>query len=403
MLRSKYLLTKLAIFFCLLIFIIPSSIGGELSKPLSLQETIETVEVKTFNQKYGEDPLIIRIERLEKLIWNVKQSGSLIERVEKIKKYSEKMKDLKPDRDNNVKPTGSDVQVPGLIQEFPEGLVPNDDKQDNDTQSNNTGSSVSDTSQNTDNTVKENKKKNKKQKKEKKQKVIEKEPEFDPNAPNYYDVLMYVNQNRVIRWSKMPIKIFIPEGSNITYFPEYRECLIRALDDWKTKSGGKIDYVIVNKAKKANIKVIWQDIFPETASDAGTSSYSAGYNLNQNVAGNIISTASGFIPGAFGLGASLLGSLVGNMNNTVPRIKDVYLRIGTLPAMKISKEKALAYIQSVASHQYGHAIGVNCHSNNPDDVMYPEVSIDIETAKSPSARDINTAIELYSHDAYITE
>ncbi|MEW5821875.1 MAG: matrixin family metalloprotease [Cyanobacteriota bacterium] len=229
----------------------------------------------------------------------------------------------------------------------------------------------------------------------------EEQPQFTPDSRSYFDTLMYVNKNKVVRWKNMPVKVFLPVGTNITYREDYRKAAIRALNLWKVKSNGSVDYVLVNNPKKADIVVIWQDNFPELENQAGEVTTQTGQNLNQTVTGNLISSTGMFMPGYYGYAASLLGYLVGGIGNT-SKIRDVKLRIGTLPAMKLASPNALIVIEAITAHEFGHAIGITCHSVNKDDIMYFEVPFNGVDVKIPTARDINTVIDLYSREPDMT-
>jgi predicted Zn-dependent protease len=253
--------------------------------------------------------------------------------------------------------------------------------------------------------AKENKEKNTKKKNKKNLQQSEppqEDPEFDPDAPDYYDAIQYVNENKVVRFKEMPVKVYLPVGENITYRDLYRQAAIRAFDIWKLKSNGKIDYVLVDNPKKSDIVVMWQDHFPETGNAIGNTSTSSGYNVQRNAAGNVIASTGYFMPGYYGYGASLLGALVGGLGNT-KKIRDVKLRIGTMPAMKLQDEQALNLIESIASHEFGHAIGITAHSTNPNDIMYYELPTDGVFAKIPTLRDIDTVIKLYNQKPDITD
>ena len=214
--------------------------------------------------------------------------------------------------------------------------------------------------------------------------------------------LMYVNKDKVVRWKKMPVSIFLPQGSNITYRPEYYIAAIRGLNMWKLKSNGEIDYVLIDDRKKADIEVIWQDNYmPESEGEDSNNPTSTGRNLNQVTTGNVISSAGMFVPGYYGYGASLLGYLVGSLGNNT-KIKDVKMRIGTLPAMKLNKENAANLIQSMVSREFGRAIGITCNSINHNDIMFYQLPLNGSYAKIPTHRDVNTAVELYEQEPDIT-
>lgn len=374
----------------------------------SVSGQLNNLELKVYQKTFENDAIIQRIEKLESSIFGGSQQGPVFKRLDNLNRtvYSKRGPILPeqpkaPDNTENIQANPADYppdntpsttkssnkHIPGLMQEFPDGVTEKDleglNKQPG------TASPPAHPQPN--------------KRKPSKQKKTEEPPQFDPNAPSYYDTLMYVNQGKVIRWKNMPIKVFLPAGNNITYRPDYRKAAIRAFDLWKVKTNGAVDYILIDDPKKANIIVTWQDNFPEAENIGGQTSTQAGYNLNQNVAGNLISTSSLFVPGYYGYAASLLGALVGGIGNTKPKIREVKLRIGTLPSMKLNNTAAMNLIESIASHEFGHAIGLSSHSVNSSDIMFQNIQLDGSAAKIPTSRDINTITELYQHTPDITD
>lgn len=373
-----------------------------------IMDQIKQLELKVFNKNFEGSSIIQRIDKLEKKVMGKPQQGSFAERLNNIsaklginlqtpsipdnqsvdKTKTDEVPHLEPKEDSNQAGLIMDGQTQlkndqKTIEKLPDAVT------QGETEPQQAAS------------AQEDDKSKKKKKKKKNKNEPQEEPQFDPNAENYYDTLMFVCQEKVIRWKKMPLKVFLPDGNNITYMPEYRKAAIRALDFWKLKTNGIIDYVLVDNPKKANIIVVWQDNFPESEGEGGQTASAVGYNDTRGLAGNLVSTTGMFMPGYFGYAASLLGALVGGFNNTA-KIKSVHMRIGTLPAMKLKKDSAVKLIETIAAHEYGHAIGISCHSVNPEDLMYRDMPYD-GTLKLPSQRDVATIIELYKHDPDITD
>jgi predicted Zn-dependent protease len=353
--------------------------GTTFAQDSSANGQLKILETQVYGETYDNDTTIQRIERLELKTFNETQQGALFERISNIKNS------VNGSQEAENAPMGKDnSDIPGLIQEYKSGIKKN--KSNNDNKIPDPASPATTPQQKTSNNSSNE----------------EKLPQFDPESLSYLDAVKYVNQNKVIRWKKMPLKIFLPAGNNLTYFPEYRPAVIRALDIWKVKTNGAIDYVLVDNQKKADVIVVWQDSFPEDEHIGGQASISAGYNQRQNVAGNLISTGSMFAPGYLGYGASLIGAIVGGLGNLTPKIRDVKLRIGTMPAMRLEKKAAVDLIQSVTAHEFGHILGLSAHSNNPEDVMYQSITASSGIAKLPSKRDITTITQLYQLKPDIT-
>lgn len=422
---------KVQKYFILLLFLLANFTGIAHAQNTSAVGQLDEYETHLYMRTFNDESVIQRLERIEIDVLGKKQEGPLFQRLRSLEKKVNKQSvgDVgikEPAMSNlgvsdNLEILNSDANIvkmpkkktnandiPGLYSRVEPGV--NQDKtmptreELRELKEQKKNEKLNDI--NNDNSVKEvenDKEPNKKKSKEEKEDLNkEPEPEFDPEAASYFDTLMYVNKDKVIRWKKMPIKIFLPAGTNITYRDNYRMAAIRAFNLWKIKSDGVIDYVLVDNPKKADIEVVWQENFPESMEKAGETTTSLGYNVDQAMAGNIIGSSSMFVPGYYGYAASLLGAIVGGLGNT-KKIRDMKLRIGTLPAMRLQKDAAMNVVESIASHEYGHALGLSCHSVNPKDVMYYEVPFDGSDPKLPSARDIKTMLELYSSRADVTD
>lgn len=378
---------------------------------------LDGYETHLYMRTFEGESVIMRLERLEVDVLGQKQQGALFQRLRKLEKpvYSKTTGNLNVkqevtqqkhvERTNKPPKVKVDEDIPGLYTRMKPGVKNNNELPSREeleqlkNQKRNEALVDLDDKKKVDDT-KKLKKKTKQITEEEENK--ESEPEFDPDAASYFDILMHVNKGKVIRWKKMPIKIFLPAGTNITYRDKYRRAAIRAFNIWKLKSNGVIDYVLVDNPKQADVEVIWQENFPESMEKAEETTTSLGYNVDQAMVGNVIGSSSMFVPGYYGYAASLLGAIVGGLGNT-KKIRNMKLRIGTLPAMRLNEDAAMNVVESIASHEYGHALGLSCHSVNKDDLMYYEVPFDGSDPRMPTGRDIKTILELYSVEADITD
>lgn len=152
---------------------------------------------------------------------------------------------------------------------------------------------------------------------------------------------------KVTRWNtgKMPIKLYIEK--NDLYFSEVR----RAMEAWISKvENSPLSYKLVDTPEQANIRVLFVDeIFKKT-------------------------------------GKAMITGLA------TPYIKGHILEYYEI--------KLIPYdmIFATALHEFGHALGIQGHSSNENDIMYAETN----QKTTLSRRDINTISLLYTLDPDIS-
>jgi hypothetical protein len=154
-------------------------------------------------------------------------------------------------------------------------------------------------------------------------------------TPNYVPLLQHL-----LRWNSFPVRVYFVRDENYT---ELRQSLaLQGFDQWVEISGMKVRYVLVESEDQAQIKVR----FDPTTRDGLTR-----YTYRPN------------------------GLLV-----------SAEISIGV-------RGNGAVDIRSVAAHEFGHALGIGGHSDNPADMMYPTfvagVPLQITT------RDFNTLKTAY--------
>lgn len=158
---------------------------------------------------------------------------------------------------------------------------------------------------------------------------------------------------------RMPIKIFISSGDKTSgYRPVFRTFITKAFDEWVEASKGKLSWLEVSSADKADITISWTSSVTERPEGTEAGKTSCFTRLNTV-------TRKGTI---FGAKMQLLTEL---------------------PDRKFSDEE----VEKTCLHEAGHALGLQGHSPSRTDIMYYAVS----PAQTPvlTDRDRNTMSALY--------
>lgn len=158
---------------------------------------------------------------------------------------------------------------------------------------------------------------------------------------DYGDYLSEINSTT--KWTAMPIRVWVQQS-------KYTDTVYQAFNEWQYVSGGLIKFTKTNSESQGNIKVYFTDQIQRSGNDT--------------------------------LGLTTTSYINGNI--TGARIQLVYKYNG-----KIFTQKEL---YPIALHEIGHALGINGHSTNNNDVMFPNNGIiGIHTSK----RDVNTLKAIY--------
>ena len=127
-----------------------------------------------------------------------------------------------------------------------------------------------------------------------------------------------------------------------------------AFREWLVAGGGCIRFVDANTEKNANIRVYFVTDIPDMAQAQGVT--------NTRRYGKYLTSAT-------------IRIQYTNQYNSKIKISD-------------------KMIYGVAIHEIGHALGINGHTKDPNDVMYPNTSF-TQIGVHPSARDIATIRTMY--------
>jgi hypothetical protein len=155
-------------------------------------------------------------------------------------------------------------------------------------------------------------------------------------TPNYADKV-----DHLLTWSTFPIRVYFVRNANYTQI--LQDIAISGFDQWVQATGGAASYQVVNSAANANLTVA----FDPTTANGVTVLHFSGLNLNS---------------------------------------ADMTIGIKNIGAQDI---------ECVAAHEFGHALGIDGHSDQQSDLMFP---VHIVGAPCPlTQRDVNTLETGYCH------
>jgi len=172
----------------------------------------------------------------------------------------------------------------------------------------------------------------------------------NPNAPDYIGMAI---ATRFLRWEKMPVAVFLKEGTGVKgYQPAFDELLRRAFKTWEEGTNGVVAFVFVSDPAKAQISCEWT---------ADRSKFST-----KHVGGTTK---------CFHRGHALVEARI-------------------LLCTEDEKDSVISPEQNritTCLHETGHALGIDLHSSNPTDIMFG-----FPDSGKLSERDKKTMIRFYS-------
>ena len=172
-------------------------------------------------------------------------------------------------------------------------------------------------------------------------------------TPNYRTDPLMDRNNPLLHWAAFPLRVYFKTDG--AYSTARQALAVRGFNHWVKSTGSDgATYQVVNSASKANVVVDFY-LFTGGAGDR------LGYTeFDYDAATNIITTVK----------------------------RPVQIHIG------ISGDNNNDLI--TASHEFGHALGINGHSANPSDLMYFEGNE--QAGGGISTRDLNTILTAYCGD-----
>lgn len=190
-------------------------------------------------------------------------------------------------------------------------------------------------------------------------KEIEKEmktaKELYPSPPGTY--LGRITSNGVVHWAseKMPVKVYIAPGEGVPgYKPEYLAVLNKCFAEWEAAANGTVKFQFVKESVGSHIEVIWTNDSTRL--------------VNPSEGGHTLFQAS---------------------TKGIEHAETILLT--QIPGSRVNENS----MHIVGLHEIGHALGINGHSDNSDDIMFLGFQLDNATDRNLSERDAKTLVALY--------
>lgn len=175
------------------------------------------------------------------------------------------------------------------------------------------------------------------------------------------DYLPLVTENGECRWDKadLPVRVYISDGAGTPgYRSNFRGMIVDAFNEWCRVLGNKVSWTEVSSPAGATIVVRWTADTQMKGNGAEAGQTKAMIERDKY-------TGDRFIRGAQ---ISILTALFGRPFNDFDMNK-------------------------ICLHEVGHSLGLQGHSDNPNDIMYP--SVNEAQSADLTARDTNTMVRLY--------
>ena len=173
------------------------------------------------------------------------------------------------------------------------------------------------------------------------------------------DYLAAMTKSGVKRWpsTRIPISVYISDGSKFNgYRDSFKSIVKRSLEDWAKASSGEVSFIIVDSPTAAKLKCFWTDRSAElhNPSEAGDA------RLTEDQ--DSISNAE-------------IWFLTVPLSKSMPLTDNVF--------------------RLIALHEVGHALGLNGHTTNPDDIMFYSTTFK-DTWRELTGRDARSITKLYA-------
>ncbi|MBS1991169.1 MAG: matrixin family metalloprotease [Cyanobacteria bacterium SZAS LIN-3] len=203
-----------------------------------------------------------------------------------------------------------------------------------------------------------------------------------PDKSDYLDAVLKESKNKVLKFQKMPVPVYITPIQEFGFNKAVRE----ALDDWGARTNGLVSFVEVKNQKDARVVVIFSRLGLKPESDCSLGAHTV-TKWKSRGAGKLAFLPVGSIP------VPLYIPAMGPKYSVPPQLIEVNLDViyGQDPELRP------LVLKNIATHELGHALGMLGHSPVKGDMMY----MNTDEYSRISQRDINTVTRLYQRKADI--
>jgi hypothetical protein len=195
---------------------------------------------------------------------------------------------------------------------------------------------------------------------------------------NYYHCVYKASKQKVMRFTKMPVAVYVSPPPN----SQYGQACNEAMKYWEERTDREIQFVAVGSRKQARIVLEWRKL-GTARTEKGT--IHGASTVTKWRARPPLKLCS------LDLGPVAVPLCIPSLRLRY-RAKPQIVKLNTDLIETRAPGLRLVLLRNLVAHELGHALGLLGHSESPEDLMYSQT----DERSAISDRDVNTLRMLYS-------